>query len=491
MVLTLLSHQWKEFWRSRNAGRNLAIQILMGFLLLYLLISAIALGAFLPTLLGKMFPAVDVITSFCGLVLYYFAFDIIIRFMLQDLPTLSVQPYLVQNIKHKQLVGFLNLRSLFSFFNLLPFILILPFIFMEIGPHYGIVVALSFALTIFSLCVFNHFAILFIKRKTIISTVWLAGVFVAVLLIIGLDYFNIFSMRRVSEVLFTFLLVNPWLCLVIAVLAFASFYNNQRFLLRNLYVEEMVKSSGHKTSADYVWLNQFGTIGDMIALELKLIIRNKRPRNVFLSSSVLLFYGFFLYKQVYLDRGSWGFILMGGILITGMFIASYGQLLFAWQSPQFDGLMASNIDLRTYVKSKFLLLASFSTVAFLLSLLYGFKNWKIVPVEVAAYFFNIGINSVLCIYFATKHYKAVDLSKNGSFNNQGASASRYWYSLFLALTAMGIYLPFAFLINNWAGIIAIGTLGLTSFLLREWWIDILTRELFKNKYQILDGFREK
>jgi len=56
---------------------------------------------------------------------------------------------------------------------------------------------------------------------------------------------------------------------------------------------------------------------------------------------------------------------------------------------------------------------------------------------------------------------------------------------------MVIYAPFAFFINAWSGIIAIGLLGLISFLLQDWWIDILTKEFFKRKYKILSGFREK
>ena len=491
MIFTLLGHQWKEFWRARNAGRNVAIQVLSGFVLLYLLACAIAVGAFLPEMLAKIFPDEDVITSFCGLALYYFAFDIILRFMLQELPTLAIQPYLVQNIKRKQLVSFLNVRSLFTLFNLLPFILILPFVLREIGSKYGPIVAFSFALAIAALCGFNNFLILFIKRKTIISSKWLAGFFVVVLLLMGADYLKVFSMHKISEGVFTLFLTRPWLCVVMLVFAIAAFYNHQRFLLNNLYIEELVKSEGHKTSADYVWLNKFGSTGDLMALDLKLMLRHKRPRNVLLTSTLLLFYGFLLYKPVYLANERWGFILMGAIIITGVFITSYGQLLFAWQSTQFDGLMASNIDLKTYVKGKLMLLTTFSTIAMLISLLYGFMDWRIIPIEIAAYFFNIGINSVICIYFATRRFQAVDLTKASTFSYQGASASRYYYAIFLALTALIIYWPFALLINTWAGIIALGILGLISFLLRDWWVDLLTKELFTRKHQILEGFREK
>src|SRR5580698_8197043 len=132
-MITLLSHQWRAFWRSRSAGKNLAVQIFIGFLVLYLSASALLLGLSLEYFLPKFFPGQDITRTFCGLILYYFAIDILARFQLQELPVLSVQPYLGQNIRRSQLVRFLNVRSLFYFLNLLPLFIFIPFIVAVIG----------------------------------------------------------------------------------------------------------------------------------------------------------------------------------------------------------------------------------------------------------------------------------------------------------------------------------------------------------------------
>jgi hypothetical protein len=491
MTVLLLSHQWKAFWRSRSTGKSIAIQIFTGFITLYLLSIALFLGFSLPTFLMKFFPGQNIVTVFCGFILYYFALDIVFRFLLQDLPALAVQPYLAQNIKRRELVHFLNLRSLFSFFNLLPLVLFVPFSISAIGHQYGSYTALAFVVVILSLCIFNHFIILFIKRKTGISIGWLVGFFALVVLFILGDYFSVFSLTKISAVLFIALLKMPWLCGVAVLLAIAAFYNNSIFLNNNLYLEEMTKAGRQKESAEYTWLQKFGNTGDLFAIDLKLILRNKRPRSLLLLSFIFLLYGFILYKPGYLNKDQLGFVLLGGIFITGIFIVNYGQFLFAWQSTHFDGLMASNIYIKTYIQSKFVLLTAFSTVALLLSLSYGFINWKIIPIQIAAYFFNVGINIVITAYFATRSYKGLDLSKGATFNYQGIGAVQWLYSLFILIAGAAIYLPFALLINSWAGIIAIGTLGLISFLLRDWWIDILTKQFIQRKYQILQGFREK
>jgi hypothetical protein len=491
MISLLLSHQWKAFWRSRNAGKSIAIQIFIGFLTLYFLTIALVIGFTLGAIIKKVLPGQDVVKAFCGFILYYFSFDVLMRFMLQELPTVSVQPYLAHNIKRKQLVNFLNVRSLFTFLNILPLILFIPFSITAIGKAYGALVALGFVTSIVALCIFNHFLVLYIKRKTVISSWWMVGFFVVVVLFMAGEYFQTFSVQKVSAYLFTGLLQHVWLCVVAIGLAGLSFINNSNFIFNNLYVEEMTKSSKAKTSSEYTWLNRFGNIGDMIAVDLKLILRNKRPRSLLMLSVIFLAYGFIFYKAEYFAKNMLGMVLMGGIFITGMFMASFGQFLFAWQSVHFDGIMASSINIKTFIKSKFYLLTAFSTVAMLVSLPYGIINWRIIPIQLAAYFFNVGIHSIICVYFATRSYKGLDLGKAATFNYQGTGAAQWIYSVAIFLIGAIIYLPLGFLISPWAGIIALGTLGLISFLLQDWWMDILTKQFMLRKYKILEGFREK
>jgi hypothetical protein len=172
-------------------------------------------------------------------------------------------------------------------------------------------------------------------------------------------------------------------------------------------------------------------------------------------------------------------------------MVSYGKFLFAWQSSHFDGLMASNMNIKTYIKSKLVLLTSFSTVAFLLSLLYGFLSWKLIPILIAGWLFNVGIHSILTAFIGTLNYKALDLSKGSSFNYEGMGAAQWLYSFMILIVGAAIYLPFALLINGWSGIAAIGIVGLISFLMQDWWLDKLAVQFENHKYKMLEGFREK
>ena len=111
MLSTFLSHQRKSFWRSRNRGSSIAGQIVLGFFMLYFFAIAIGVGFGMSHFLPKIFPNKEVISSFNGIILYYFAFDFIIRLQFQELPTLSIIPYLHLRISRSKIIRFLNLLS--------------------------------------------------------------------------------------------------------------------------------------------------------------------------------------------------------------------------------------------------------------------------------------------------------------------------------------------------------------------------------------------
>jgi hypothetical protein len=491
MIIKLLSHQWRAFWRSRSAGKNLAAQIFIGFVVLYLLACALFLGLSLQHFLPQFFPGQDIVRVFCGLILYYFSIDILMRFLLQELPVLSIQPYLGQNIRRRQLVRFLNVRSLFQFFNLLPLFIFIPFIVTFIGHAHGPLVAACFAISILAITLFNHFLILYIKRKIIINSWWLVGFLGAIGILIALDYFHVFSFRALSTSLFTLLLQSPWLTVVFVALGIASLVNNSRFLRQNLYFEEIARRGRQRQTTEYTWLQQWGLTGELVALNLRLMLRNKRTKALVMMTFVILLYGFIFYKPVYLKSEHTPMILMGALFITGIFIMGYGQFLFAWHSGYFDALMSLPISIREFIRAQFMMFIAIGTLTFVVSSLYGLISWKIIPFQIAAFLYNIGINSVVVIYFATRSYKAIDLTRSATFNYQGTGMSQWINMLVVLLAPVLLYWGLAWAFNSWVALTVLGLLGLVSLLLQNWWINWLTGQFQARKHTILAGFREK
>ncbi|MGB4398342.1 MAG: DUF5687 family protein, partial [Daejeonella sp.] len=51
MTLTFLSQQWTAFWRSQNKGKSIAMRIVMGILIIYLLLNVLVVAFFMDQIL--------------------------------------------------------------------------------------------------------------------------------------------------------------------------------------------------------------------------------------------------------------------------------------------------------------------------------------------------------------------------------------------------------------------------------------------------------
>lgn len=488
---TFLDHQWKAFWRSKNKGGTIATQIFIGLIVIYLLAVAFFLGFSMELFITQFFPGKDVFTVFNGVILYYFAVDFLMRMQLQELPTLSIVPYLHLKIPKKKIVNFLNIRALFSAFNVLPLFLFLPFCATAISDVYDLFTALMYVVSICSLTVFNNYAALYLKRRSI-QNLKIVPLVLLFIIALGLfEYFKVFSIAAISNRVFGFVTIYPFAGFGFTVFAVLMYQLNVRYLRTNLYVEELSRNEAKKTSTDYPFLNRFGEIGTLVALELKLILRNKRSRSAVTMSLLFLFYGFLFYKKELLAKDQLEMMLFASVFMTGNCISIYGQFMFGWQSSHFDGLMANKINVRNFIKAKFLMFTLFSTFTTLVACLYGFLSWKILVIQFAAYLYNIGIGTIIVLYFATRNYRSMDLSKGSTFNFQGVGASQWVLGLPYFLAPYLILLPFSLSGSPYWGFIVLGVCGLTACLTREFWVNFIVAEFNKRKHKITEGFREK
>lgn len=490
MLGTFLSHQWKSFWRSRNKAGSIAAQIVLGFFMLYFLVVAIGIGFWMTTLIEKFMPGINPAVVFNGLILYYFLLDLAVRIQMQDLPTLSVVPYLHLKISRKTIVNFLNLKSLFSFFNIIPFFIFFPFIFINIGTSAGTIGVLAYLLSILGLIIFNNFLVLYIKRKAINNVAIFAAGIVVILGLAASDYYGFISIRDCSNLVFQNVAKYPFLALVFPIAAFAVYFMNAKFLEANLYTEELSTKDDKKVSTDYPFLNNFGKAGELAALELKLILRHKRSRSSVIMGFLFLCYGFFFYRMPLIASNSFGQMLFAAVFMTGITISVYGQFMYAWQSSHFDGLLANKINHKDFIKAKFLLFTISSTLITLLSSFYGFMSYKLLILHAAAYIYNLGVGTVVVLYFANFNYKRLDITASASFNWQGVGATQWLLGLPLLLVPLIIYVPFGILNLPYWGLATIAFLGLVGILTRNFWVDVIVRKFEKQRYKIAEGFRE-
>jgi hypothetical protein len=491
MLNTFLSHQWTGFWRSRGKGTNIAVQIFMGLIILYLILCALGIGFFMDKMIASIFPNRNVFEVFNGFILYYFALEFLSRLQLQELPTLAIVPYLHLNIPKRKLVNFLNIRALFTPFNIIPLFLFAPFCIIRISTQYGAFAASMYLVAIFSLAIFNNYLALYVKRLSIANMRFVV-VGILILATLGLlEYFKVFSIAALSNVVFQHIAATPPLALVFTALAALVFFINANFLRKNLYTEELSVGEKKKSSTDYPFLDRFGEVGTLAALEIKLILRNKRSKSTVSKGLIFIFYGFLFYKHSLIEKNQFGMMLFAALFMTGNMVLLYGQFMFGWQSAEFDGILTNKVSIRNFIKAKLLLFNLSATVLTLVVSLYGIISWKILVVQFAAYFYSLGIAPILVLYMATRNYKAIDLSKGSSFNFQGVGATSMLMGLPIFLIPYLFYLPGYYLHNPYWGLAALGITGLACFFTQSFWVDFLVRQFNQRKYKIAEGFRER
>ncbi|GGH22849.1 DUF5687 family protein [Mucilaginibacter phyllosphaerae] len=490
MITTFFNHELKSFWRSKNTGKSVAIKVVMGVLILILLLYVLAFGVFLDIILKKMFPAENLTVTFCGIILVYFLSDLLMRMQLQELPTLKVQPYLHLPVKRNSVVGYLALTSLLSFFNLWPIILFGPFILKVIVSAAGGGVAAVFMIAIIALAIFNNYLALYIKRKANLNGwIFLMAGGILALITCGDYLWHLYSFKSLSYLFFGNLILKPYLVALPLILAAGMFYINFYYLKGNLYLEELSsKKEAAKSSTEIPFLGRFGQVGDLVANEVKLILRNKRPRSALIMGLFFMFYGLIFYTNPKMGEG---FKVFVGMFMTGIFIINYGQFMFSWQASHFDGILVSKVKFTDFLKAKYLLFTIVSTVAFILTTPYVYFGWRTVLIHFVMYLWNLGINTTIVLYFANRNYKRIDLSKGASFNWEGVGASQLLLSFPLILLPYLIYLPFKFLGYTDAGLAVLAVTGVVFIITRDFWIKKLEGDFYNKRYQIAEGFRNK
>jgi len=492
MIKTFLQHELKAFWRARNTGKNIAVKIVMGVLILYLLLCALSAGFFLDKILGQAFPKQNVVIAFCGIILIYFIFDLISRMQLQELPTLKVQPYLQLPVKRNALAGYLAATSIISAFNIIPFILFVPFVIKVIAVGSGAGVAWAFVGSILGITIFNNYLALYIKRKANLNGwIFLIATGILILICLGDFLWHIYSIRDISYLFFGHLIGFPALALLPFLLAVGMFYINFLYLKDNLYLEELKsKKASHKSSTEYPFLNRFGITGDLVANEIKLIIRNKRPNSAIKMSVLFLFYGLLFYNKPTLMHTDYPVVFVG-MFMTGIFIINYGQFMFSWQAAHFDGLLVNKLNFADFLKAKYLLFTLVSTLAFIVTIPYVYFGWRVLFIHFMMYLWNLGVNTTIILYFANRNARRIDLSKAAAFNWEGVGATQWIISIPLFVTPILVYLPFSFLHYRDLGLAVLGAAGLVMILIRSTLINKLEADFNKRKYTIAEGFRNK
>jgi len=486
-----LEQQWKEYTRSSVWQRNLLANIFIGFFLLLMILYLLMLGIFLDPILRKIFPENDPVAIFNGVIIYYLGVDLLIRYLMQSLPTFAIESYLHLPVRKKTMVHFVIGKSIFHLLNFLPLLVFLPFGLISIMKGYSGIASLAWIISVIFLIINNNFLATYFKRQLVSKPMITLVAGLVLISLALLDHFNVIKLSSASSFIFSSILKNPAISVLTLLLVLFSYSLNYFLLRSKMYPEEVIKRKSYQVQdiPRIKYLTSMGLTGDLVMLEMKLWWRHKRTRTMLYMFPIFILYGFFFYPMpVYMEQTGW--LIFVGTFMTGGMTMNYLNYAFGYESNYFDGVLTSRVDMDMYVRAKLTIGMLLTTFCFIITIPYLFFGVKILLINLAAFLFNMGFLSVLLLYMATYNKKRMDLTKGSSFNYQGVGAMNWIIMIPAFLLPILIYTPFGILGYPFTGLGAIGLTGIIGLLSRKIWIRAIERNFNKRKYMMAEGFRE-
>ncbi len=491
MIRQFIQLSWKESMRSTFWQKNVATNILIGFIVFILFLYLLAFGLFIDKILLELFPDRNPVDVFNGALLYYFGFDLFFRYMMQSLPTFAVESFLHLPVKKSFLVHFLIVRSFTSLLNFLPLLVFVPFAFKVLPADYSNTNIWIYLLGILILIFNNNLLATWIKRQLVGKTSIVAWAAIILIAIFVSDYFGLFSLSAVSTHLFAFILKNPYSILAVLALAIISYQLNYSFLRSSMYPEELARKKKDKVEniSEMRYLQELGLTGTIIGLEMKLWLRHKRTKSMLYMLPLFVLYGLIFYPNPQYEN-MWGFLIFVGIFMSGGLMINYLNYSFGYESNYFDYILSSRIKLRDYLKVKLYIGMILSTFCFIITIPYVYFGWHVLLINAMTWLFNIGFLSVVLLYMATYNKKRMDLTKGAAFNYQGVGAANWLAMVPAFLLPVIIYAPFSFAGYPYAGMMFIGILGIIALLLNKALLGMIEKQLISRRYIMADSFRD-
>ena len=487
MLQRFLYLQWKSFTRGAGFATGLAQKILLGFAWIYFaaIFASLAFVAFwgVQEELGE-----DPLPIVSGYLLYAFAFWIVLRYFLQKMPIVHIQPLLVLPISKKRIVRFGLLKTVFSFYNISNLFFFVPFGIILIQQDYNLLGVIGWWIAIGSIILTTNFLNIMLNsvdRILIQVAVLLLGLF-------ALQYFEIFDLTAWTTPIFMAAYHQPFFCIIPLVLlgltyqwSFTHFKN--KLMLDGGTIQP--KAETHR-GADLDWLDRFGRMAIFLRNDIRLIIRNKRARMAVWMGVGFLFYGLIFMSDIYKGSAMTVFV---GIFVSGGFLFGFGQYVPSWDSSYYPLMMSQNIAYKEYLASKWWLVVVGTLIGMVLSSFYVFFGWEMYLAILAGGIYNLGINAYLVLLSGAYTRVPIDLTANNKAfgDKRSFNLKTILLSIPKIIVPMFVYYVGVLIHSKSFGLVLVALVGILGFAFRNLvfgWIEKIYQE---EKHKTLQAYKQK
>src|SRR5690606_1898691 len=195
-----------------------------------------------------------------------------------------------------------------------------------------------------------NFVNFWIQRRFANNLKALLPFIIGCLVLVGLEYFGIYSVSKLFGSFFNLVLTYPLVGLIPLILLFLSYKLTFNDVKANLYLDAYLDSK-QKTyqASDLSWSNKFGALAPFIQLDLKLLWRNKRAKTtVYLSLGILAYVLLVYTNPKYAD---FRMLIFVGVFIIGIFIINVRQFIPPSESSYFCLFQTRSVTMKHYLES--------------------------------------------------------------------------------------------------------------------------------------------
>lgn len=477
--------------RSPAFSQNLATTIMMVLAGLYFGLSSIALGASAPFIFDELGEARDPELIIGKYFLYTFLYLFLTRLVFQNFGFKALKKYILQPIKKSKIYHYILTNTAFHWLNIIPLLGILAYLISaSLAPNYNVNV-LNHGIVLLGLLYFsNYFAFLIDKYLSINKVVTGALIFTVVLLNF-LDIQGIIPLGIVFENTFGYLTSSIWLSIIPFIATIFAYLGSFNVLSKVAYLEdEKGDTSITEVNFHSGIFSRFGSAGEMMEMEVKLIFRNKRSKNMMYVLAMIFIYPFM--SSITKSYDTMGWYVFIAIFTTGGFALTYGQLLLSWNSGHFDLLLTKMDSIKEIFQAKYYLQCCIIIAQSMVLILFGFYKSEYFLLMPAMMFYNLGVVLFMYMLLASYNSKKVDANKGAAMNYEGFSMSLFLIVIPIMIVPLLLYYGCKYSLGNAdIGIYLTALIGLLGFIFHDKLIDISVRLFKKNRYKIGTAFRTK
>ncbi len=476
----------KAFFRAPQWEVAIVAKIFMAIFGAYLFLSVMAIGVGAYYVLQKEFPNETTIDLINKGVFFIFLIEAILRYFFQNLPNTQVQYWILLPIKKRLIINNLLFRSLLSPFNFIPWLLYFPVAVVRIIEEGMGLDSFVWFFQLLFLSLILNFLIFLINKNTKVLITSLALMAIG----IGIEIYSEFSFYKNFAKAIYWAEQYPLSVLIAIFLLAISYKAVYQFLKARFYLDMgLAKKPEKMLRLGFSFLGGYGRLGVFLKNDLRLLLRNTRPKQILLFSVMFLFYGLvFFTTEIYKENSL--LVIFASLFVTAGFSMTYGQQVPAWDSEYFGFLMTQNLTYREYLESKWRLMAVSVFLSLILSSFYLLFGWKIYLIIMTTAIYNIGVGSFVNLYSGAFNRVPIKLNvKANTFSNTKAfSLTQLLFTIPKLGLPIFIFFIADFIWGGKAGLFSLAFFGGLGIVFKHYILNHLAKIYTLGKHKTIAAF---